>query len=1286
MRRQFDDAFRGTAQRQLAGRHPAGTRRTNPTPPALQHYVSASIKTKPLLTAKGVFDRVSFARFRAPKDDAIELASDSTIRLTDGLVGLPNSASGDQTAGFRFTDLPIPESSTILSAYLDFRVTEATSAGASSLTIAADLTANSPEFQQVNLNLSSRGATSTVTSTFPIADTADEERGATGDISAILTEVIDLDGWASGNDVSFLITGSGTPGVRTFDGHPSYGARLKVELEFNLGDLGESESVPVITVRDRLREIMNDLPHNGNTPITDLLYEAALYFRGEPVLWGKNRGLAHPTVSRFNRVSHPASYTDGSLIRDPSCTDDNLDSLDCVSENIVSANYKTPIVNSCQANFLVFLSDGFGTTNSSASLIREMIDVNPCKSEHTDGTTVSQFEACGQDLVEFLASTDQLSNVSGNNTVTTYSVGFSLDLDASNDGTAYLRSMATLGGGTFETASSSAELAEKFESIIEDVLSQTTSFAAPSLSINAFNRLFHRDEVFFSFFEPEKAVRWAGNVKKYNLRSTCTGVSGDCEVGEVIDVNGDAAIGADSRISSDAKSNWPLEADTNDGAEILLGGAGEVERSPIDDDDPTHLRRVLVYYGTAEPGTFDEDSKPSLSELKDDDGDGAADDIPGDSGVTGTAYQQQLEATRQLLGWEGPDVSTILALSEPSRQAELDELAAELNEHIRWIRGEDVDNDDGEDSTLRRYSFTDPLHSSPVAVTYGVSVGENPLTCEASLADYTEECIVVKVFVGTNDGGLKMINGYGGEEEWVFYPVSLLPQLVELRENPEAEHPYGLDGTPSVWVTDEESDGIIDPDAGDSVRIFFGQRRGGNMYFGLDVTPDDEIDDVEDTTATTPKYMWRIAGGAGDYPHLGQTWGRPKVVSILKGVRPDASSAPEPVKTTVIMVPGGYDVSQDGGFTITSGNSGNAIYAIEPISGDREFYISADPDSTSPHGTDVDGVDVSQMRYPIASDLALMDSDGDGSVDRVYVGDTGGQMWRVDIGASDDLGDEGGDSVAGGYDLVVGRLATVSFLKSTADVSTVAPAISNRRKFFYAPDVVQVRGGQGSSAIAEYDLVTALTGDRSTPLDLNVKDRFYAFADTDVHRMPDVDDDGLSDDMHSGATVGTLQGPIDLDSPDAAAAGDMYDVTNDNDPDLSEFDDLVAGSYYITFADPGEKGLAAPIILAGKIFFTTYLPEEVVDSASCSLAEGAGRLYGLNVLDGSAIFNWESEEGTSPVIGDRTYDLGSGIPSAAVPVFQPEKVTLLIGGGGGATTVDPGITLPRTRTYWFQQR
>ena len=49
------------------------------------------------------------------------------------------------------------------------------------------------------------------------------------------------------------------------------------------------------------------------------------------------------------------------------------------------------------------------------------------------------------------------------------------------------------------------------------------------------------------------------------------------------------------------------------------------------------------------------------------------------------------------------------------------------------------------------------------------------------------------------------------------------------------------------------------------------------------------------------------------------------------------------------------------------------------------------------------------------------------------------------------------------------------------------------------------------------------------------------------------------------------------------------------------------------------------------------------------------------------------------------YELAAGIPSGAVPIFQKEGVTLLIGVGGGVEAVNPELSLGPVPTYWFQE-
>ncbi|MDX1433218.1 MAG: hypothetical protein R3286_12290, partial [Gammaproteobacteria bacterium] len=142
-----------------------------------------------------------------------------------------------------------------------------------------------------------------------------------------------------------------------------------------------------------------------------------------------------------------------------------------------------------------------------------------------------------------------------------------------------------------------------------------------------------------------------------------------------------------------------------------------------------------------------------------------------------------------------------------------------------------------------------------------------------------------------------------------------------------------------------------------------------------------------------------------------------------------------------------------------------------------------------------------------------------------------------------------------------------------------------------------------------------------------------------------------------------------------------------NDPQGTDLTNLQnAKGYFIDLEGYGEKGLSSPVILAGTVFFTSYTPEDVLQLADCSLAEGGGVLYAFNVLNGAAVFNWDGiGDDTNLTKGDRTYTLGAGIPSSAVPIFQPEGITLLVGGGGGATTIDPDLALPRQRTYWSHE-
>ena len=530
---------------------------------------------------------------------------------------------------------------------------------------------------------------------------------------------------------------------------------------------------------------------------------------------------------------------------------------------------------------------------------------------------------------------------------------------------------------------------------------------------------------------------------------------------------------------------------------------------------------------------------------------------------------------------------------------------------------------------------------------------------------------MVKVAVGTNDGGLRLINAFNGLEEFIFYPQSTLSRLKRVRDNPQGPHEYGIDGTATIWLNDIDNDGVIERADGDFARVIIGQRRGGNEIYSLDVTPKAgaNLNNPDPADSINPVYNWRIRGGGAEFPRLGQTWSRPKLTTVQLANTPTVGQI---TPTTVLLFAGGYDDVQDSGFG--AGGLGNAIYMADALTGARLLSVSQNDPGTGdrvvvPNDPSKTVQQEPKMAYPIPSDLALMDANSDGNTDRVLVADTGGQVWRLDLAPADTT-----TTTTGRIEAVLGRLGTVSSDQTLAD----------QRKFFEPPDVVQVRSDPGFSGISNYDLVTIVSGNRANPLSQTTQDRFYAFRDTVIGPMADdgvasgIAGDGLAD----GFT--TLRG--ELDSP--LTPGDLFDVTSIVNPAGTDLANLQnANGYFFDLVDPGEKGLSSPVILGGTVFFTTYLPANVVNVSACQLVEGAGQLYAVDVLNGSAVFNWDQSPATDPLsVADRRRSLGAGIPSSVVPVFQPGGISLLIGGSGGATVVDPGLALPRSRTFWYEER
>lgn len=170
----------------------------------------------------------------------------------------PRSANVDnQAIGLRYINLDIPKGAKITNAYLQFTVDEANkSLDPFNVSIYAEQTDDSGPFTEEAYNVSSRLRTDafSVWKDIPLW-TKNQEAGEaqrTSDLSAVIQEVVNRGGWASGNAMTFILVGEGNRTAESYEG-------------------GKSEQAPVLHVLYEMPEPeVSDMPLKG----TDMVKKA----------------------------------------------------------------------------------------------------------------------------------------------------------------------------------------------------------------------------------------------------------------------------------------------------------------------------------------------------------------------------------------------------------------------------------------------------------------------------------------------------------------------------------------------------------------------------------------------------------------------------------------------------------------------------------------------------------------------------------------------------------------------------------------------------------------------------------------------------------------------------------------------------------------------------------------------------------------------------------------------------------------------------------------------------
>lgn len=453
-------------------------------------------------------------------------------------------SSSNSYIGMRFNNVAIPQGASITNAYMLFTAYRNRNTNNSGFVISAANEANPGDFSGYSRYLLRDKAKTTGVSWSNIDRWYKNSTYQSPDITAVVQQVVDRGDWASGNSMMMIVSSfTGNRGAYTYSGKPSGAAQLVIEFE------GNASPGTAATVRSHLINKVDELAASGYTPIVDSLYEAASYYGGLPVYYGKARGTSSvsSTVRRNTRVSHRLSYSGSDPVRPFGCSESDLSDSDCINEYIPDgATYTSPITDlQCQTNnHIVLLSDGQANNNHSEDEIEALLGIN-CSG--------SGGEKCGLDLVRNI--NDSSDSAIGTR-VTTHTIGFAANSTANN----FLNQLAIQSGGGFYTADNSDDLVTAFQTIIKSVKDVNATFVSPGVAVNQLNRLTHKDELYFALFKPSEGTLWPGNLKKYRLD------------GETIyDTNDAEAIDSGSGFFADnSQSYWSIDVDGND---VRQGGA-----------------------------------------------------------------------------------------------------------------------------------------------------------------------------------------------------------------------------------------------------------------------------------------------------------------------------------------------------------------------------------------------------------------------------------------------------------------------------------------------------------------------------------------------------------------------------------------------------------------------------------------------------------------------------------------------------------------------------------------
>lgn len=271
------------------------------------------------------------------------------------------------------------------------------------------------------------------------------------------------------------------------------------------------------------------------------------------------------------------------------------------------------------------------------------------------------------------------------------------------------------------------------------------------------------------------------------------------------------------------------------------------------------------------------------------------------------------------------------------------------------------------------------------------------------------------LFVPTGMGELMAIRvdrgvGVGaddpGEHLWSVIPRHLVPKLKDHATGTQ----YLMDLPPVVReVLLQRATADAEPVAESQLWrtvLVQGYRAGGRGYFALDVTdPEDpellwELDPDKRcyVTETAAGCADNTAGEEDDFCRLGFTYSRP----VLGNVFINTVEFPNQERGVAVFGGGTFDESDDADESYTCGISatfneadiGRNAFVVDLSSGQKLIEFNADKGNI-PAG------DAAKLLYDFVGTPACYNTGADAVMTRCFLGDAGGQMWRIDLTGGD---------------------------------------------------------------------------------------------------------------------------------------------------------------------------------------------------------------------------------------------------------------------------------------------